>query len=274
MVMSAIRNPISQIELKQGLGLISHPSQLILQRAIDHPQCGVFVFWGVHGSGKSLHGRQAAFDLLRKDRHVLFLNAANYKHQRHPHPLLWLNDALDLDPDSDYSPFLPPAVPGIYSPPPTCIFIDQFDHMFSHPDAESFVVGLAEESRLTKRFSVIVSVTNPANARTILKWNGGEKIKLVGDPDVGCWNKNHVSALVQQLPLRDDEREKLVELGSIAKTPGFVLETAFAGVPINDDFHRAKAAELHERWQSGILMLNQLPSISVNFDPTARASML
>ena len=267
MVMRAIRSPISQIELKQGMGLVSHPSQLVLQRAIDHPQCGVFVLWGVHGSGKSSYVRQAAADLLQKNRHTILLNAASYKYQRHPHPLLWLNDALNLDPDLDYSPFLPPAVPGIYSPPPTCIFIDQFDHMFNHPDAQSFIVGLAEESRLTKRFSVIVSVTNPENAQTILKWNGGEKIKLVGDPGIGCWNNEHVRALVQQLPLRDDQRGTLIELGSIAKTPGFVLETAFAGVPINDVFHRDKAQELHARWQIGISMLKRLPSVSVNFDP-------
>lgn len=264
----AIRSPVLPLELKQGAGLISHPSQLILQRAIDHPQCGAFVLWAVQGSGKTAYLRQAASNLIRSDRNALFLDAAEFKHQHHVHPLLWLHSALgNLKPDLPYASFLPLPTHGIYSPPPTCIIIDQFDHMINHEHAESFIVGLAEKSRLTKRFSVIVSVTNPENARTVLRWNGGEKIKLVGGPQVSCWGAEHVRALIQQLPLLDHQRDKLLELGTIAKTPAYVLDAAFSGVPINDAFHETRARELQERWRVGISMLDKLACVSVNYDP-------
>jgi hypothetical protein len=267
-VKRAIRTPALPIEFKRDAGLISHPLQQILQRVIDHPQCGAFVLWAVHGSGKTTILRQAAGNLIRSDRNALFLDAAEFKHQRHVHPLLWLHAALgNLEPDLSYASFLPPPTHGIYSPPPTCIIIDQFDHMIHHEHAESFVVGLAEKSRLTKRFSVIVSVTNPENARTVLRWNGGEKVKLVGGPHVGCWEADRIRALIQQLHLPDDQRDKLLELGTIAKTPAYVLDAAFSGVPINDAFHETRARELQERWRVGISMLDELACVSVNYDP-------
>lgn len=59
------------------------------------------------------------------------------------------------------------------------LVIDNIDIFRNHPRIESFIVGMAEESVLTKKFTVLLNISTPKFYNRILTWNGGCKIKGV-----------------------------------------------------------------------------------------------
>lgn len=62
----------------------------------------------------------------------------------------------------------------------TILVLDQFDQVYNNtPKLESLIVGLAEQSVLSKKFVVILSVREQIIYETILSWNEGQKITSV-----------------------------------------------------------------------------------------------
>ena len=89
---------------------------------------------------------------------------------------------------------------------------------------ESFVVGLAEESDFRKEYTILLNVTNPIHAQTILNWNGRQKIHSITQTyDDHKWKKCHLEEFISDSQWPMHAKEEFVRLGRIAGTPGFAL---------------------------------------------------
>lgn len=59
---------------------------------------------------------------------------------------------------------------------PVIIYFPNLDQLQVHDELSDFIVSLAEDSLRTKRYVVVVSVTDPEFLDEVLRWNGREKI--------------------------------------------------------------------------------------------------
>ena len=101
---------------------------------------------------------------------------------------------------------------------PFVVYFDQLDHAQHHPQLSDFIVGLAEDARETRRFVVVVNVTDSIFATKILSWNGGEKITKVLPDDLAPFKNSH---RLQEL--------RLTSIMNAARSHPFVWDFCFHG---------------------------------------------
>ena len=150
---------------------------------LQSDQYGVFVVWAPPRSGKTTCIHAAAAEWLQAPtlhshafhRHVRFIQSYNVQA-----PEELLRDHLHISScdalaarlaDLDYE---------------LVLVLDQFDKAFTSDKEQRhaikrFVRSLAAMSKNTQRFRVVLGLTNPGLAKTVLCWNAGKKIHLCGD---------------------------------------------------------------------------------------------
>lgn len=70
--------------------------------------------------------------------------------------------------------------------------MDEFLLALGDEKARRFVVGLAEDSENSSRFSVLLNIADHALARRALAWNGGQKIHEITKPVSWLWKREEL----------------------------------------------------------------------------------
>jgi hypothetical protein len=89
---------------------------------------------------------------------------------------LWFYKSIRFNESNDFSKFgsyLPVSSDG--SKP--IIIIDHLEDSSSLWDTKNVIIGLAQSSRESNTFRVLVCVSPVEVAQMVLKWNGGQKIR-------------------------------------------------------------------------------------------------
>lgn len=182
---------------------------------------GVHVLWLPNDSGKSTSVRHIA----RK------LQSANQVEVLTVVPKFNPKEALSVTIFGEtfgYNENLASFLPRSFGEKRLVVFIDQFDNVRKHYDLENFIVGLAVDSSESGKYVVILAISDPMLAETVLEWNGGQKITSIGRY---CavrhrWNATQVKEQLASMPITknwpQEHRAKIIELGVLGGSPGFV----------------------------------------------------
>ena len=132
----------------------------------------------------------------------------------------------------------------------TVLIIDQADMLPSRLDdiMQEYIVQIATNSRNSKKYTVILCVSNPEVYAILLGLNGRDKIKpLFSDPENMKWNSiqmmQYIAASLPHWTVAD--RECLMDLCSPAGSPG-VLWNAVTTVRQFAQFEKVNDADIRE----------------------------
>ena len=220
-LVASVTAPTLQSALKEPLPDIC-TGRLVLQRTfvdniktcLQPDNYGVFVVWAPPDSCKTSYMHHAATEWLNEPptinasshRHVRFITT--YHGLKAPEDLLrnhlFVSSCEELTArlaDLDYEVIL---------------VLDQFDDAFTsnmeQRDAlKRFVRGLAAVSKNSRYFRVVLGLTNPGLAKTVLCWNQGKKIHLCGGFDANNvlkfkWGEAETKQFVEPDWSDDDKR--------------------------------------------------------------------
>ena len=136
----------------------------------------------------------------------------------------------------------------------TTIMVDHFEDLMRVPDAGPLFVGLARESRATKRFNFLLAVSSAMNAKDILLWNGHCKIRLACRPDAARWDANMMRNLTLSSnfvqALNETTAAEVLEYASACGSPGRVEDLA------SSIFRKHVAEVIKDEWEAGIQILS------------------
>ena len=144
----------------------------------------------------------------------------------------------------------PPKALSTFLPKGTVLIIDQADMLPSRFDdiMQEYIVQIATNSRNSKKYTVILCVSNPEVYAILLGLNGRDKIKpLFSDPENMKWNSiqmmQYIAASLPHWTVAD--RERLMDLCSPAGSPG-VLWNAVTTVRQFAQFEKVNDADIRE----------------------------
>lgn len=190
-----------------------HPLEDAVFEALQGAASGLFVHWGVYGSGKTIAVRSACLRLQAAGRTVVLLSGFDFSHLHSMRERLLCGIGVPDCEDPLSSFFLKPAT----------IVIDNFDsHMKPSMGALACLRELAGDSEASRNFNVLLVVTS---------WEHAVQLR-----DVGCalvrspsrWTERELAALFASLPRdlqikwTDSERDDLLRLSALSGTPGFM----------------------------------------------------
>lgn len=204
-----------------------------IRRGLLAPQGGLNLICAPTGAGKTttLLRTLNEMRLEREIRGALYTSWQSLCVSSSKTTLGRLKSALGISPlekSHSFSDLLPDRGTG----PPIVLVLDQFDHALCDEECKSFLVGLAEESVLHKKFIVLLSSGSVSMVQTILGFNGGTKIHdLSPDPKSYRWDDEKIGELVRNMGglksfgWSDQSRQyRLLRAFAKAGTPGFVLD--------------------------------------------------
>jgi hypothetical protein len=146
---------------------------------------------------------------------------------------------------------------------PFVFVLDQIDIVPMGDDMRVFIKTLAEDSHLTKGYSVLVLCSNALNAKTMWDWNWHEKIDLLSElrgqpPAAYRWEENDVEQWMDEFkeanPSRRDtvQWDLLKDAAVLAGTPGFLVKHALTANANSRYEEWFKCAQCNnELWNSG-----------------------
>lgn len=248
-----MKQQITQGHLQKGTKLIQNPA-LDADLKYASENCGVFVLWAPHNSGKSTYLRAFAAQLQAEGKDVIFISL-DVSRAMGPK---WFREELDIDDcDENLEKLFPEPVDG----KPVVIIIDQFDDILV-TEQKKLIVFLAQQSFLTGGFMVILAVSNSSKAAEILQWNHGRKIKLLGEPGRHKWTETMVAELFSTAAVKNDSRrDQFIKLGTtggiigdllpIIANPGLLVSSTLLSA-----YQTTQEAHLLE-WQSGATLVAQ-----------------
>ena len=246
------QTPIPTIDMSK---IVKHEVQDLLSESMDDPGCGVFVHWGIKGSGKTAYAACLARRLKgEKGRSVLFLDHNSLSSGI---SAMVIRKFCEMLPERERSFNLNPT-----EPPPTSIIVDDFDNNNGYDEGwntdnhlRNMIKTIAKTSCTGKRFNVLLLVTSSSRAREILGWDWAH-IQLVGTPGCGAWKENHVSELFNMYPrlVSSDDRQERLAICTRAGTPEFVIwssrtTTATTRMKTNAERHALE-------WEKGVQELS------------------
>jgi len=200
-----------------------HPLTGKLFDTLNKSPSGIYVHWGVYESGKSTAAKNAGL-MLQNDsgRLVTLLNGYDFSWK--PSMRSWLRTGIGIP---DYAKPL-----STFFNKPTTIIIDHFDLMMRDKrcnDTLDVLRELADESVATQKFNILLIVTS---------WERAIELR-----DIGCtviespsrWTKDQLSSLFSTFPATvkekysSEEKEELMNLATLAGTPGYLTFEAHSG---------------------------------------------
>eukprot|EP01041_Mallomonas_annulata_P006509 gene6510-13143_t len=231
---------------------------------------GVKLIWAPPGAGKTVIVRHILKELqdANKIRGAFFISPPDTYRK----PSQWFRSSLQdvfgnlLNPSEKLSDLLPK-----FDGRPFVFVVDQMDNAPMDNEMRVFMKTLAEDSHLTKSYTVLAICSDASNAKTIWEWNGHEKIILLSDrsgrsPTAYRWEKEDIerwfvgfqdafpSSLLQGMT--SSLRDRVKELAVTAGTPGFLVEMVFpTDINSTNDEWTKRAKYKHELWKIGEQML-------------------
>lgn len=235
--------------------LIPHSVQDALVQTMNNPLCWIYIFWGIRGSGKTAYSSWMAEQLRKKGRHIWHLDSHSLIGR---HSAMVMRKICENLPGRERMFQLNPT-----NPPPTTIIIDNFDKAWANgkdrhsralvKQLRDIVTMLADQSVMGKRFNLMLVISSPECARTVLQW---DQMRIQIIETVGIWERQHVEALfyVTTHPHGDSEdREHRLVHCTTAGTPGFVVWSANRK-SLKQIEHMAK--EMEKEWTHGLHVLD------------------
>ena len=261
-----------------------------IETSICSNRGGVTIIWAPSGAGKTTTVRRVlkSLQLTNRIRGAIVINppdfygmkgsyceagaTANHQDTRHipteglveqrNMPSMWFRAALRdmfgnlVHPNEKISDVLPK-----FDGRPFIFVLDHIDNAPMDEDMRVFIKTLAEDSHLTKLYTVLVICSDASNARMMWEWNGHDKIVMLNElrdqsPLTYRWEKDMIEQWLIKfnvanpsgpLQLGTDSWVRLKESAIIAGTPGFLVETALAAnittVKLRDIRHIPKYCE-------------------------------
>jgi hypothetical protein len=176
---------------------------------------GVWIFGAPAGSGKTTYlGRQIQIfrSKVPKREIVIFPNGISVIRDKKINQLLGVPDSEPL---------------SRYLPDGTVIVLEQFDISVSlSEETKEYILNLATDSRNSKKYSVIISVSNPETMIDLLKINGGEKVKDICHPNYIKWTSTEVSQYINEMfkDWTNEEKRSLIESCRLSYSPGVLFD--------------------------------------------------
>ena len=232
--------------------LIPHPVQDALVQAMNNPLCGIYIFWGIQGSGKTAYSSWMAEQLSQKGRHIWHLDSHSLIGR---HSAMVMRKICENLPGRERMFQLNPT-----APPPTTIIIDNFDQAWAsgndkHSRAvvkqlRDIITMLADQSVMGKRFNLMLVISSPEFARSVLQW---DQLRIQLIDTIGIWKREHVEVLFSMTSyINTDDREDRLMHCTTAGTPGFVVWSANRK-SLKQIEHTAK--EMEKKWTHGLRIL-------------------
>ena len=110
---------------------------------------------------------------LKNHQIVDYLDCQNCSEQRFRS---WFYKSIGFNESNEFSKF-GSYLPGSSDGSKPIIIIDHLEDSISLWDTKNVIIGLARSSRESYDFRVLVCVSPVEVARTVLNWNGGQKIR-------------------------------------------------------------------------------------------------
>lgn len=242
------------------------PFTAAITTCLESRRSGVFVVWAPPDSGKSIYLQRAAqkwqsTGSSNQKRHVRLFS--NYSTNENPNCLLQnalhVHDSQDLQiqlGSTDYE---------------LAIVFDQFDEAF-HGDNEllrNFIVELAAAAKSSKKFRVFIILQSPQKAKTVLGWNGSQKIYLCGEfPGLNTdslhklkWTHREGYAFLKGIDGKwtDEEKQLFANAASESGNIDTLIALKKDKTSLNDPDMQAMIKANADAWSSGISVLKNRP---------------
>ena len=241
------RKPIAPYPLFTGV--IDHPETTkAITRALTYGHCGVHVYWSPFSAGKSTYLRHITPKLVGEGKlagailtegGLSDVDVSEWMYQElgmwhmNNNLAVHLADLLQKHPCTTTMENKDPGAGG-HIRKPYAIIIDGFDETMRTADQrvlQNLIVTLAGTGHRTKLFTVVLAVTQIDNARTVLSWNGRQKIDLIGPrPERFKWQRPEIVALAKELAETNANgrstiiSDELIDICSLGGTPGVVID--------------------------------------------------
>ncbi len=130
------------------------------------------VLWGPPSSCKTTALREFEIE-AEKTKKVNYLDCQNCQDQSFR---AWFYHSIGFNPDNAFNKFGSFLVKGPNESHPI-IIIDHLEDSISLWDTKNVIVGLARSGRESNDFRLLVCLSDLDAAKTVLSWNGGQKIR-------------------------------------------------------------------------------------------------
>ena len=228
-----------------------HPVEQSLFDALNTSSSGVFVHWGVYGSGKSTAVRNAAWRLQQEvGRQVISLQSFDFRYNE-PSRQKDLRRLIGVPEDMHE-----PLSELLTKPAGTTLVIDHAELLMRDKDNRGdemleMVLELIKESEATKKFNVLLVVTTWERAKELVDVG----CKLVPGDAPGRWTREQLEALFATAsePVREkvgEKKDELLRLATLSGTPGFLTFEA------HNEKYDSRHAIMHDlEWRKGVKAL-------------------
>lgn len=205
---------------------IKSPSVPYLEQALRVNLGGLLVHWGPFGSGKSFALKDLTIYLQRNGCLVKYLNAQDFDRNVHKSSFAhFLKSELRQPLDKslgDISRLVPDVgQPGVIKP---TFIVDHIEDVMMIPDTQHVLTGIARDCREADSFRFLVCCNSLDYATSMLKWNGGHKIRLACYPDNGRWKEDilrlYIMTFQSIIGLSREEVDAILSCAILCGSPG------------------------------------------------------
>lgn len=204
---------------------------------------GVFVHWGVYGSGKTFAQRKAAILLRDAGRLVISTDGYHVLWEERKSLKKFLRRAIGIPTD------LSEPISNFLTRPTTVIIDDSDVILRQAVDYRGYIKDLLNESREHPKFNVLLMVTS---------WEWCAELRNLGCTVVGSpsrWTRADLIGLYNNIPDSMKEKndpEEVLTTSAIAGTPGELIFFA-GGKPMT-----RHAVAINNEWRKGVKALDGL----------------
>lgn len=214
---------------------VQRPLEAELISTLSTAESGVFLHWGVCGSGKTTTAKKVGLELQNVHGRTVVLASGLDLGPKFPSLQEKLKHRMGVPVDDRMSTFF------LY---PTTIIITHFDYILKrYENAVEDLAALANESKESCRFNVLVVMESWERATKL------NSVQILGSPS--RWTRTELEELFFSLPetiqVEWPDHEELLRRAAIAGTPGFLMECID-----NKCLHKTrKEIVLDLEWQKG-----------------------
>jgi hypothetical protein len=179
----------------------------------------VLVYWSPFSSGKTYALKDLTVKLQNSETYVKYIDGEDSVGCTTSSEFLFRSIGL---PKESIVGDIGNVLPDSSGSTKTTIIIDHFEALMRFPDTESLIRALARECYDKNAYRVLLCITPLDQAVSVLKWNGGHKIRLAFWPHAARWDSPILDALVRKefSTLAPDQIADVVRYASICGSPG------------------------------------------------------